>query len=366
MPGMAICHFHSTSTNVGSVVSSRAPYGLAYPPSYLALIAHKNLMTALECGFTTVVSAGGACEVEPGLRQAIEDGWVAGPRFTPGGREISTTGHFNDTVIPWYWELPQLGGARNCDGPDGFQLAVRDEVRKGVQVVKLFVTAGHGWGEATDSMEMTKQELATAIETAHDRGVLVRGHIASKRAILLAIELGIDCVDHCDEMDDEVIAALAETGTYAAPTLGVPKGNVAIMEAQSPGSGAAVRASIESMCEALPKAEAAGVRLLLGDDYGSSSLRHGDYGEELHIYVEDAGLTPLSVIKWATRNGADFARRGDELGTVEAGKLADFLIIDGDPAQDISVLADKRPLAVVKGGEVVSGALPDRGDRWET
>jgi imidazolonepropionase-like amidohydrolase len=112
------------------------------------------------------------------------------------------------------------------------------------------------------------------------------------------------------------------------------------------------------MYDALPKAEAAGVRLLLGDDYGGVRLRHGDYGAELHTYVDDVGLSPLSVIKWATRHGAELIGRSDDLGTVAVGKIADLLVIDGDPSADIGLLADKDPVAVLKGGEVVSGVLP--------
>ncbi len=239
---------------------------------------------------------------------------------------------------------------------------MRDEVKKGVEVIKLFVTRGHLVKGSNDTMEMTRDELAAAVETAHERGVLVRGHLTGKRAIMMSIELGIDIVDHCDEMDDEVIAALVETGTFVVPSIHYIK---AFLSAQDDSkftkASEEVRAeskrSLEFMYDALPKAEAAGVRLLLGDDYGGL-LRHGQYGEEFHTYIEDAGIAPLAVIRWATRNGADVIRRGADLGTIEVGKLADLLVIDGDPSVDIRVLADQKPMAVLKGGEIVSGALP--------
>jgi imidazolonepropionase-like amidohydrolase len=356
MPGMATCHFHSTSPS--GMQGGFAPYGSEFPPAYQALIAHRNLMTALEQGYTIVVGAGAARETDPGIKQAIEDGFVPGPRFTPSGRELSTTGHANDLTTPWHWGIPEVGAARNCDGPDAFRYAVRDEVKRGVEVIKLFVTRGHLVPGSNDSMEMTRDELAAAIETAHERGVLIRAHLAGKRAIMMAIELGIDIVDHCDEMDDEVIAALAETGIFVVPSIHYIK-----LFAHSDARGPEVRAeserNFEFICDALPKAEAAGVRLLLGDDYGGVSLRHGQYGDELHTYIDDVGLTPLTVIRWATRNGADLIRRGDDLGTVQAGKLADLLVIEGDPSVDISVLADRRPIAVLKSGRVVCGVLPD-------
>ena len=111
------------------------------------------------------------------------------------------------------------------------------------------------------------------------------------------------------------------------------------------------------MYEILPEAEAAGVRMLLGDDYGAMGFPHGSYGGELHTYVEDAGISPLSVLRWATLHGAQLLGRDHELGTVEAGKLADLLVIDGDPSIDIGVLADTEPLAVFKGGQIVAGSL---------
>jgi len=140
------------------------------------------------------------------------------------------------------------------------------------------------------------------------------------------------------------------TGTYVVPSIYFPK----VFSAFFPDN----EAELAHMYETLPKAEAAGVRLLLGDDYGAMGFPHGSYGGELRSYVEDAGIAPLSVLRWATVNGAQLIGRGDDLGTVEAGKLADLLVLDGDPSRDIGVLADHEPLAVLKGGEVVAGSLP--------
>jgi imidazolonepropionase-like amidohydrolase len=197
---------------------------------------------------------------------------------------------------------------------------------------------------------MTRDELAAAIDAAHERGVLIRGHLANKTAIMTAIELGIDIVDHCDDMDDDVIAACVETGTFVVPSIYFPK----VFAPFFPDN----EAELAHMYDVLPKAEAAGVRLLLGDDYGATMFPHGSYGGELHTYVEDAGIAPLAVLRWATVNGAALVDRSDDLGTVEAGKLADLLIVDGDPSRDIATLADQPPLAVLKGGEVVAGSLP--------
>ena len=119
----------------------------------------------------------------------------------------------------------------------------------------------------------------------------------------------------------------------------------------------AIAADLEHMYAIIPKAQAAGVRFVLGDDYGAVGFPHGAYGGELRLYCEHAGVSPLDVVGWATANGAEVVGRGEDLGTVEAGKLADLLVIDGNPSVDITVLADRPPAAVLKGGQVVHGSL---------
>ena len=346
MPGMATCHFHSTYHELGA---TPAPYGSEHPPAYMALQSHVNLMKALRCGYTTVVGAGAGQDVEPGVKDAIEKGLVPGPRFVPSGRELSTTGHANDAV-PWYWQMPASGAVRICDGPEGFRLGVREQVKRGAEIIKLFVTGGHGVPAPKARIEMTTDELAAAIDAAHEKGVLIRGHLANKKAIMLAIELGIDIVDHCDDMDDDVIAACVAMGTFVVPSIYFPK----VFEKFFPDN----KAALAHMYEVLPKAELAGVRLLLGDDYGAMNFPHGAYGGELHSYVEDAGIEPLAVLRWATVNGAELLGRSSDLGTLEAGKLADLLVLDADPSINIGALADTDPIAVLKAGEVVAGSLP--------
>jgi imidazolonepropionase-like amidohydrolase len=321
-------------------------------------MAHRNLSWAMAHGYTTVLSAGGARDIEPAIKQAIDDGFVSGPRLIPGGHFLTTTGHASDLRTPWHWELPTLGAARICNGPEEFRYAVRDEIKRGAEIIKLSVTGGHNVQGVQERLQISRDELIAAIDTAHERDIRVRGHITGKGPIMAAIECGIDIIDHCDEMDDEVIGALVETGTSVVPT--VHFANVVANRPNTPAERvAAIRSDLASIYEALAKAEAAGVRLLLGDDYGAGAVDHGTYGGELRSYVDDAAIAPLSVIKWATRYGAEAIGRDSDQGTIEAGKLADLLVLDGDPSTDIGALADRRPLAVLKGGTIVSGALQD-------
>ena len=178
---------------------------------------------------------------------------------------------------------------------------------------------------------MTRDEMGAGIEAAHLRGARVRGHIANREAILMALDLGIDVIDHGDGMDDECIERIVETGTPVVPSMLFPARFLASMGGSALGFTDSMKADIDAMAEILPKANAAGVRLVLGDDYGAIFFPHGAYAEELAYYVEEIGIPALDVIRWATKHGAELMGRGHELGTVAEGKLADLLVVDGDP-----------------------------------
>lgn len=354
MPGMITCHFHSTYHELGP---APPPLGLDHPPAYMALRAAKNLETALLCGFTGAVSAGASHDIDAALKLAIEDGLIRGPRFMPGSRDLSTTGHANDST-PWYWDLRAAPAMRLCDGADEFRRGVREEIKRGAEIIKLFVTGGHGTRAPKDAAEMTRAELQAAVEAAHERGRRIRGHIVNKPAILMAIAAGIDVIDHADDMDRECIDRLAAAGTFVAPSLYFPHTLLA-QGGPTLGFTAAMRADFEHMCRVLPEANAAGVKLVIGDDYGARGLPHGGYAGELALYVREAGIAALDVLRWATSHGAALMGMADRLGTIETGKLADLLVVDGDPLADIGILQDTdRLLAIMKGGVFVKDVLP--------
>ena len=355
MPGMITCHYHSTYHELGSFP---APYGLEEPPALQALRAAKNLESALLCGFTGAVSAGAPHEIDASMKRGIDAGIIPGPRFVPSGRELSTTGHGNDNS-PYYWGVGAAGAARLCDGEAEFRHAVRDEIKRGAEIIKLFVTGGHGTTAPKDRLEMTPAEFQAAVDTAHSRGAMIRGHIASKPAILIALEGGMDVIDHADDLDSECIDLAAERGTFIAPSVYFPAAFLEKMGGAGLGFTDSIKADLDHMYEVLPAANAAGVKLVVGDDYGAIGFPHGQYANELEVYVRDAGIPPLEVIRWATKHGAELMHRGDELGTVTEGKLADLVVVDGDPLEDITVLQDTdRILGVMKGGELFKDALP--------
>ncbi len=352
MPGMVSCHFHATYHELGA---KPAPFGLNEPPALQAVRAVRNLEAVLRAGFTSAVSAGAPFAIDPAMRRAISEGAVAGPRFIPGSRDVSTTGHVNDNA-PWYWELGSRGALRICDGPDAFAQGVRAEISEGARIIKMFVTGGHGTVGPAERTEMTAAEMSAAIEAAHGRGAKVRGHIANREAISMALDCGIDVIDHGDGMDDECIARIIETSTAVAPSMFFPYR----LWKSFPGSGLgftdSLKADLDDALAWIPRANDAGMCLVIGDDYGAIGLPHGVYGEELVFYVEVVGIPALDVLRWATVHGAQLMGRGDDLGSLEPGKLADVVVVDGDPSAEISVLADPaRVVAVMKDGRFMTG-----------
>ncbi len=358
MPGMVNCHFHATYHNLGSVP---APFGLEEPMGLQAVRAVNSLALLVESGFTSAVSAGAPFAIDASMKVAIERGLIPGPRLVPCSRDVSTTGHAGDRSFPPHWEIGALGAIRPSDGPDEFRRSVRAEIKEGAEIIKMFVTGGHGTIGPKEQLEMSREEMAAGIEAAHLRGVKVRGHIANTEAIHMALDLAIDVIDHADGMDDECIERIVASGTPVVPSMLFPSRFLESMGGVSLGFTDSMKEDIDAMAEILPRANAAGMCLVLGDDYGAIGLPHGRYGEELGYYADHVGIPALDVIRWATKHGAELMGRGHELGTVTAGKLADLLVVDGDPLADLSLLADRdNLLAVLKGGQLVKDHLPDR------
>ena len=346
MPGLFNCHYHATYKNVGG--GSAFPVGMDAPPGLQTLRAAQHLRLALESGFTGVISAGAPHAIDAALKTAVEEGAIRGPRIMAGSRDVSTTGHSADRSFPWHWDPAQPPAINRCDGADEFRRGVRIEIKRGAEIIKIFLTAGHGVTGKPDAMELSREELAAAIDTAHERGVKVRAHIANRAAILTGVEMGLDVVDHGDGLDEACIELMLKKNTFLAPSILYP-----YKFAQSRGGpyAEAMKPAIDEMLAVLPMANKAGLKLVLGDDFGAIPLDHGTYADELDFYVNVAGIPPLDVLRWATRNGAELMGRGHELGAVKPGYLADLVVVDGDPVADIRVLTRKENLlAVMKGG----------------
>ncbi len=358
MPGLISCHFHSSYNNI---TIQPEPLGVEQPAGYLTLVAANNVRLALHCGITGIVSAGAnAGDIDAQLKLAIADGVIEGPRILAGSRGLDTPGGYTDTEN-WWWELGNRGAQRFASGADEFRSVVRDEIKRGADVIKLFLSGGHAVPQLEGAMGLTRAELDAVIETAHQRGKLVRAHCAWRDVILQAVDAGIDVIDHGDQIDDECIAAMVEKGTFLVPSMFFTEQMLspdAALAMATEEQMAPIRAEFDNMTKRVPQAQEAGVKLVIGDDYGIIVLPHGRYAEELEFYVKSVGIAPLDVLRWATVNGAQLMGMSHELGTVESGKLADLLVVDGDPSVDIAVLQDRAKLrAILKGGAFVKESL---------
>lgn len=375
MPGMVQTHFH---TGFGPTPSGgQAPIlGLEAPMAYMGMIAAMNARTALDTGVTSIIGSSNPGHLDVQLKEAMILGVVEGPRIVPCSHELMATGDQADGMNrSWYMGLSEHGLTRQVDGVEGMRHAVREELGRGAEVIKLSASKGHGSAPAPEHCYYTADELRTAVETAEEFGGFVRAHTASAKSVKMCARAGLRIIDHADRIDDEGIEAVLKAGAFITPSLLWSVRFLGFAEswdhsaATFPiGDGfperledtlerlAGVRRDFEYTCGIVPKLEEAGIPLLCGDDYGFPMMPHGDYVSEYEVYTKQIGIPALSVLRWATKNGAAAMGRADDLGTIEAGKLADLLVVDGDPSADVGVLRDGIRV-VMKDGEIVRDRL---------
>jgi imidazolonepropionase-like amidohydrolase len=355
MPGMISCHYHSSYHNVGG--EGYVAIGLDSPPALQAIRATQNVRATLMGGFTSVIGAGCPFAIDASLKIAIENGEIEGPRIVAGSRDVSTTGHTQDALFPWYFEPLSPPACVRCDGPDEFRKAIREEVKRGSEWIKIFATPGHLVpGTQYGTVDVSRDELAAACDAAHERRAKVRAHIANKEGILLALDVGLDAIDHGDGVDESCVGKLVEAGTFFAPSLYYL--HVTYEAVKNSQFRALYGPEIINMLAMLPVMNERGVKLVVGDDFGAAGLTHGREAEEIVYYVNYSKVAALDVIRWATKNGAEMMGRASELGMISEGMLADVLVVDGDPIDDITVLTDKaKLLAIIKDGKFVKDSL---------
>ena len=370
MPGLFQCHLHAAMDNIHSYHD----LDMKYPANYLTLIAAKNLELMLKVGFTSAVGAGSPANIDVVLKYAIAAELINGPRLYACSQHLVTTGESLD-YMPSFWHSGlQSGFGRVCDGPEEFRKAVRAAIKDGVDIVKVHATGGHGTTLSVDCMPITFEELRAACEAAHERGKKIRAHAASKAGILLCARAGVDLIDHVDCLDDECIEVFLKNGTSITPGAFIVVRTLKVMEMHERRSEDEVNAArslsspffssiaidkgeyqraLENFRVFLPKALQAGVNIINGDDFAAPVAPHGTYADELVSYVEDIGIPAKDVISWATRNAARFIGESD-LGVLGKGKIADLLIVKGNPVEDITLLQQRSNLvAVMKDGKFI-------------
>lgn len=364
MPGLVEAHFHATYFNIQELQD----LDIKYPVEYVSMLTAVNAKLALECGYTAARSGGCLFNVDVWLKKAIENDLIAGPRLATSGREICSAGGLMDWN-PEFRKIGMEGLVFIINGVEDARSAVRALVKDGIEWVKTYPTGDAASPDTNDhhTLCMTFEEMNAVVQTAHNHKLKVTGHCRATQGIKNALRAGYDCIEHGTFIDDEGLELLLKRDVPCVPALYFEKASIL----RGPEFGLP-QSVIDGHQETLDGGTASALRILraggrigLGGDYGFGWNPHGDYAREISFFVKDVGFTPLEAIMCATKTGAEIMGRSTEFGTVEAGKLADLLIVDGDVLNDIALLEDRsRFIAVMQGGVIKAGQLTRTQHTW--
>lgn len=361
LPGLVEAHFHPTYFNVAALED----LDIKYPVEYVTLLAAANARLALECGYTAARSGGSLFNIDVWLKKAIDGDVMPGPRLAASGREICGAGGLMDWN-PDFRKIGMEGLVLLINGPDEARQAVRKLVKDGVEWVKTYPTGDAAAPDVNDhhTLCMTFEEMHAVVATAHNHGLKVTGHCRATAGIKNALRAGYDALEHGTFVDDEALDMILRRNVPVVPALYFELASIE----RGPAFGMSARVidghreTLEGGAESARRILRAGGRLGMGGDYGFAWNPHGDYARELSFFVHYVGLTPLEVLTCATKTGAEIMGCGDDFGTVEPGKLADLLVVDGDVVADIRLLEQRqRFLAVMQGGVIKAGEWSRQG-----
>ena len=349
MPGMTETHAHLS-------FDDSSPFSIGDSSVEQATItAVGNARLMLNAGFTSAVSFGSTYGIDVALRNAINTGKIRGPRLMAAGRDLGATA----SNVDFDGGLSQI-----ADGPWAVRKAVREQRRLGVDVVKIFID-----GEAINptnppgELSFTNEEVIAAVDEAHRRNLKVACHARSAAAVKQAVNAGVDFIGHANYLDDETVALLIEhrDRIFIGPAIAWEVQYLAQCESlgisRQTVQAQGYEAEIDATIATVEKLKAAGIKLVVGGDYGISIAPHGSYAKDLEYFVELFSMSPAEAIICATKNGGLMLDPAGNIGTLRPGSVADFIVVDGDPLQDITVLQNLDKLDVYQAGSLVPKAL---------
>jgi imidazolonepropionase-like amidohydrolase len=350
LPGLIDSHVHLDSDLAGI---EGLVEGLTRSPPAAAYDALINARKTLRAGFTTVRNLGDGDGVTLALRDAIAAGKLQGPRIVDAGRSISATAGHMDARLGLRDDLhPAIDAGNLCDGADDCRRAVRAQIARGVNVIKFATTGGvNSRIGAGLGAQMFQDEAKAIVETAHLYGRKVAVHAHGADGIAMALNAGADSIEHGTLLDETGIRAFLASGAYYVPTLSTVNGYRERLAANPKAYTGEVLKKIQWRIgvtgKSLRLAHGRGVKIAFGTDAGVS--KHGRNADEFELMVEH-GMSPMDALVAATVNAADLLGLKDEIGTLEAGKAADIIAVDGDPLTDVRAL--KRVAFVMREGRV--------------
>jgi len=337
MPGFIDSHVHLQS----ELGPGRRFNTFTESPSDLAFAGADNARTTLMAGFTTVQDVGGNFEAALALRDAVDAGFVPGPRMRVAGTAVTPTGGHADVNGFALDVLHQFTSPTACNGPAQCREAVRTLIRGGADVIKITATGGVLSDTAAGvERQFFDDELESIVEAAHMMGRQVTAHAHGVTGINAFLEAGGDSIEHGTYLDNDSIRLMRRNGAYLVPTVlaGVTVAELAeTADFMTDNQRAKSRAVGPQMLEMARRAHDGGVTIAFGTDSGVS--QHGDNAREFELLVE-AGLTPMEAIETATIHASRHVRMDSDIGTIETGKYADIVAVDGNPLENISELRD--------------------------
>jgi imidazolonepropionase-like amidohydrolase len=329
MPGLIDVHTHLT------MATNFDPYfELSMTPAKEAIIGVENAKVTLEAGFTTVRNVGANDYTDVALRDEINAGHIPGPHMQVSGPALGITGgHMDENLLPYEYHVH---GQAVADGIPAVQHQVRENIKYGADLIKIGATGGVlSKGDDPQASQYTLEEMQAIVADAHRLGRKVAAHAHGGQGILWASEAGVDSIEHGSYLNDEGIAMMKKHGTYLVPTAYLidwvqQYGNLPPLYQQKMKDVSAVEK------QNAIKAIKAGVKVALGTD--AAVYPHGLNAHEVDVYVNQFGMSPLQGIQTGTINAADLMGWTDRVGTIEPGKWADIIAIDGDPLKDVKIL----------------------------
>ena len=349
VPGLIDMHVHLDGpADIGGY------RGLEFTDSFWGMTAVANAQAMLGAGFTTVRNVGSGNRNDVGLKQAIEAGYVVGPRIVPAGYALGATGgHCDQTFLPPGLQKDEKEEGIG-DNPDELKYQVRRQRKFGAEVIKVCATGGvFSRNTSPGQQQLSEAELRAIADEAHQWGVRVAAHAHGAEGIKAAVRAGIDTIEHASLVDDEGIRLARERKRPVWFAMDIY--NTEYTQAEGKKNGVLEenlrkdREIAQIQRDNFRKAHAAGVRQVFASDAGV--MPHGDIGKQFRVMVQ-YGMSPLEAIQAATVNAAEALGRAGDVGTIEVGRYGDLVAVTGDPLGDVTVL--EKVDAVIKGGTLVA------------
>jgi imidazolonepropionase-like amidohydrolase len=354
MPGLIDSHVHIYTNGESSEFTSMP---IRDNPLTRAMKCIPRLKRDLEMGMTTLRDGGsGWGWLEVALRDAINRGDIAGPRFFATGYHLTVTGGHGYFLPPWLANIPvhPEQSSVHCDGPDEWRKAARLQIYNGVDCLKLVASRDVISPGIATAPQATREELKAAIDEAHKMGKKALVHAQGREAIMNAIEAGADSIVHGFWIDEECAEMMVKRDVYLEST------NLYVRGIMDKGKGDLPDWMVQKATECWKDKERnfgmlleKGVKISFGSDTGVPYIQHGNNARELSMFVE-LGMEPMQAIIAATKTAAEAIGIDNMVGTIEAGKIADIIVVEGDPLEDIKILHEENRIKLVmKEGVVV-------------